>query len=161
MGGPKNNVWTTVLMDDIVVATLGAAPFNIVQDTDWQAGAGQERATILRIRGWISVHNKTTTGVRPDGTWFAYICVLDEDAASSDASDPATYADEDILWTDGGQFTVTDTNASGEVSYRRIDVKSMRKIRVGQQCRLVFQNSSTGDMQISGTVRALMRKGGN
>ncbi len=159
--GPKNNVWAVVLADEVPVASLASVSFNIVQDSDWQGGTGQERGTILRIRGWLSVNNKTTTGVRPDGAWFAYVTVQDEDAAVASPIDPQSYIDEDILWTGGGQFTATDTNATGHVTEINIDIKTMRKIRVGQQCRLAVFNASGGTMNVSHVLRALLRKGGN
>jgi len=159
--GPKNNVWTTVLADAFGIATGATQQFNVVQDNDWTTVGGQERATVLRIRGWLALHNKITTGVLPEGSWFAYLTVQDEDAPAAVADVALTYAEEDILWTDGGVFTVTDTNATGHVSYRRIDVKAMRKIRTGQELRLVVTNSVANTIDFSAVVRALLRRGGN
>jgi len=159
--GPKNNVWTTVLMDEFGVALGVTQQFNIVQDSDWTVVGGSERSTVLRIRGWVADHNKDTSGVRPEGAWFGYITVQDEDAAASPADVSVTYADEDILTTIGGVFTVTDTAATGHVTEINIDVKSMRKLRTGQQLRLIITNASTASMDVSGVVRALLRRGGN
>ncbi len=159
-GGPKNFVWSTVLMDENGIAAGITQSFPLVLDEDWSGAGGQERATILRIRGWLSVHNKTTTGIRPEGAWFAYITVQDEDAAAAAADLPSTYVDEDILWTGGGVFTATDTNATGHVTDLLVDVKAMRKIRIGQVCRLVITNVSGGDLENSGVLRALLNKGG-
>ena len=158
---PKNNVWTTITAFDNGIATGVSQSFPVVLDEDWSGAAGQERATILRIRGWLMVTNKTTTGVRPEGTWAAYITVQDEDAPVASAAVASTYTDEDILWTSGGMFTLTDTNATGIVSERVIDVKAMRKIRIGQTCRLVITNLSDSSLENSVVLRALLRKGGN
>ncbi len=157
--GPKNNVWSTVLIDENGTAAGITQTFPLVLDEDWSGASGQERATILRIRGWLSFSNKTTTGVRPEGVFFAYITVQDEDAPAAAANLPSSYTDEDIMWTGGGLFTVTDTNATGHVTDLLIDVKAMRKIRIGQVCRLVLTPSV--DVETSGVLRALLRKGGN
>ncbi len=160
-GGPKNNVWTAVLADQVVIAASGLSSFNIVQDSDWTSITGAERCTLLRTRGWLSFHNKTTTGVRVEGAVFLVIQLTDENAGSSDPSVVSSYSDEDTLWTGGGVQTVTDTNATGHVTDLLVDVKAMRKVRKGQDLRLIVANTGAATVEISFVLRALLRKGGN
>ena len=159
--GPKNNVWTTVLGDQVDIANLTSNEFNIVQDSDWSAIVGAERCTILRIRGWLKVHNKVTTGIRDESSVFCYVTLMDEDAPVAAADLVQTYTDEDILWTGGGAMTVTDTNATGIVVDMPIDIKAMRKMRRGQELRLVVTNPSATVQVANFVIRALLRKGGN
>ena len=159
--GPKNNVWTTILAEDVDIGAGGLSGFNIVQDSDWTASAGSERATILRVRGWLTVHNKTSTGIRGDGAFFLGIFLLDSDAATPNPSVASTYVDEDTLWTGGGMFTITDTNATGHVTDLLPDVKAMRKMRKGQELRIAVASPGLTNLRVSFVLRALLRKGGN
>ena len=159
--GAKNQSWTTVLADDVTVADAASQAFNLVQDSDWVTASAAERGTILRIRGWLSVLNKTAEAARPAGSWFGYIHLLDEDALSPSGAVSATYRDEDIFWTGGGSFPAVPATANSVVSERIIDVKTMRKIRSGQELRLILTNSTGGTMQTAMVLRTLVRRGGN
>ena len=157
--GPKDQSWTTVLADDVVVADAASQAFNILQDSDWKTGSGAERATVLRVRGWLSVYNKTAEAARPAGSWFGYIHLIDEDALSPSAATSITYQDEDILWTGGGSFPAVPATANSVISQLIVDVKSMRKVRSGQDLRLILTNSTGGTMQTSMVLRCLVRRG--
>jgi len=159
--GPKNNVWTVALEDEVVLAAGATLTFDIVNRADWQrSGGANERATLMRVRGWLSVIHKISSGSIVLAPWFAYISIQDENAASSSASDVTTYADEDILWTGGGMFSFTDTGDA--VSHmQEIDVKAMRRFNAGGEVRLVLTNSSIVAMSVTGVQRGLLRIGGN
>ena len=92
---------------------------------------------------------------------FCYVTLMDEDAPVAAADLVQTYTDEDILWTGGGAMTVTDTNATGIVVDMPIDIKAMRKMRRGQELRLVVTNPSATVQVANFVIRALLRKGGN
>ena len=60
--GPKNNVWSVVLIENQVVDTT-TIEGDIVNSGDLQAAAsGFQRFTLLRIRGWLSV-SRVSCGV--------------------------------------------------------------------------------------------------
>ncbi len=160
--GPKNQVWTTILNQSVtIIAGATKTGTNIVQDDDWSGANGQERATILRVRGWFSLVNKFATGSFAGGGFFAYVGLYDNDELSAPANLAGTYAAEDIMATWGKEFAFTDTGTVGDVWSEVIDIKAMRKIRTGQALRFVATNSTANDAKISLVIRALVRKGGN
>ena len=161
--GPKNNIWTVILMDELTVGTT-AIEVNIVQGSDWTGSVGGfQRATVMRVRGWLSVSADPTLTVAT--SYFMMIYVTDEDTAVQDPSALQTYADEDILWTGG--FALAAGNA-GAVEQRKavydtvIDIKSMRKLSIGQELRLSMISGDSGAaISVAGLLRGLVRKGGN
>jgi len=159
---PKNNVWTTVVPVEQSLAVGATTGLNVVVDTDWQRAAGaNERATLMRIRGWIDVINKLGAGSFAGGALLAYALLTDEDASNASAADPATYVEEDILWTGGGCFPFSGAGAAGGNVRLPIDIKAMRKMRVGMNVRVVLTNATDNIVSISGVVRGLLRIGGN
>jgi len=158
--GPKNNLWVALVVEQDPVSTTPIES-NLVQKSDWAIGASFERATILRVRGWISCSVDGT--IATDVTLFGMIYLVDEDAGVQDASIPATYADEDILWTGGHYFGPGDT-ASIERAPSfdwDVDIKSMRKMNTGSQLRLSFVSDVAITVVTSFTLRTLLRLGGN
>ena len=160
--GPKNNVWT-VVQAEAQVQTNTTVEAVIVAPTDWSgvAGLGLERATLLRVRGWLSaapaVEDVSTGGI------FFVIYVVDEDAALVNPLDVSTYVNEDVLWTGGAQFAgqgalAIETRPSVEWE---VDIKAMRKLTSGQEVRLAAQVITGLNVRWSGTLRGLVRKGGN
>ena len=159
--GPKNLVWASVLASSQNVGTGTFLSFNIVQDNDWVRASGLERATLLRIRGWWSWITKDATGSHDGGPIFAYIGIYDEDETSADPSQVATYGEEDILWTSGLELPFTDSGAGQTQFNEKIDVKAMRRIRKGQEVRLVIANKGVSDGELTLLVRGLLTIGGN
>jgi len=156
----KNQVWTTILADDLTLGAGATTSLAVVDDADWTVVGGSERATIMRVRGWMSVITKGVTGSFARVSMFSYIGVSDEDAPPESAAAVGTYAEEDIMATYGTNFAFTDTGTVGRSWDQLIDVKAMRKIRTGQQCRLVLTNSGIIGVFFSLVVRALVRRSG-
>jgi len=157
----KNQVWSTVLQDAANITTGTTLSSNIVEPSDWSVVAGAERATILRVRGWMSITHKELTGAAAGGPVFCYMAIYDEDESSLNASIPNVYADEDIMGTWGHQFPFVDA-ANGANSFDSIiDVKAMRKVTNGMDCRMVISNNTSATIQATLVIRALIRKGGN
>ena len=163
-GGPKNQVWAVSVADDITnPSTTTTVLANLVAETDWaSSGSSAEAATVLRVRGWLSMRQTAAAGVGSPGGIFMYIIKQDDDAVFPDGSAASTYADEDILWT-GGVYvpSLGDLTVRSFIKDWVIDVKVMRKIRTGQNLALIATNTTTGAMQFSGVIRSLVRKGGN
>jgi len=162
--GPKNNLWTVVLSNQVSVVSGAQTRHQIVGSTDWLRGVvgGSERATILRVRGYVSFSPKILTGTIAGGAFLGYVTVVDEDVAI-DASPllASTYIDEDILWTRGESFPFEDAGDGVRSVNWDIDIKAMRKIRIGQELRFVWTNSSPGTVSVTLALRALLRIGGN
>ncbi len=153
------NVWTTVLTAQASLASGASVSFDIVADVDWTAIGGTERATLMRIRGYLNVIHKLTTGSFADAPVLAYIGMFDEDEASPAATAVTTYTDEDILWTGGHLFAFADTGTVGPTWRQEFDVKAQRKIKSGQECRLVVTNAASIAISLNLVIRGLLRKG--
>ena len=162
--GPKNNIWTTIVDNEQVVGTGSTIEFPVVADSDWQRGAAAERATILRVRGWININKYIAAGVvGGDGAVFMYLALMDDDAVAPAANVASTYVEEDIMWTAGATF---HANGAGGVDAPAvvqfvIDVKAMRKMRSGQTLSLVVTNLCVESVELDLVCRALLRLGGN
>ena len=153
-------IWTTLVNEESSIA-VGATKTgsDIVADADWTAVGGQERATIMRVRGWFTVTQEPAAALTGAGTVFGYIGVFDEDELSVDASVAGTYKDEDIMTTFGHMFPYSNIgepspNAWSEV----VDIKAMRKIRSGQDLRFVLTNKSSLICEVSLVLRALIKR---
>ncbi len=159
--GPKNNIWSVVLVDQQTVATT-AIEGDIVNAADLQASAtGFQRFTLLRIRGWLSfskpVANQSAANI------FFLIYTTDADAGVVSPINATTYATEDILYTQGLDFAA---NGAGAVEATTplnfdIDVKAMRKIDTSRDVRFSVVSSIAGGISMSAVLRGLVRKGGN
>ena len=153
-------IWTT-LINEAVTILPGATKTgsDIVTDSDWSVIGGQERATILRIRGWFAVSIAPAAALTDAGGCFGYIGVYDADELSLTASAASTYKDEDIMTTFGHVFPYSNiSQTSPDAWHQVVDVKAMRKIRTGQECRFVLTNETPLDLEVSLVLRALVKK---
>jgi len=161
--GTKNQVWTVSLVFELqVVAAVPTIIFSPVTDPDWvRSNASAERATLLRMRGWMSVRGLSTTF--SGGAVMMYALLSDDDAPIVPADVANTYAEEDILWTGGTMLPDMPADASGVQPTRDwdIDVKSQRKFRAGEGVDFVMENNCANSIEVSGVIRALVRMGGN
>ena len=159
--GPKNNIWSVVLLDEVVVGTA-AVEGDIVNAAELQgAGTGFQRYTLLRIRGWLSVSKPVASVVAQN--LFMIIYTTDANAGTVDALNATTYAVEDILWTGGVGYPANGVGAveAQPPTQIHVDVKAMRKIDTSRDVRFAFEGSAVGTMTVSGLLRGLVRKGGN
>jgi len=162
--GPKNNLWTVVVQDEISIGAGGALRSNIVVAADWERSTGgNERATLLTIRGWFAITSKPNAGVAASGgSIHAYIGIFDEDETPPLGDLASTYSQEDVIWTDGWTFPgAADVSDPMQTYKAHVHVKAMRKIRSGQKVSLVIDSGLTTAVQTNGVLRALLRLGGN
>jgi len=159
--GPKDQTWTTVLLDNTVVDDNPTVGADLVIPADWGAGAGLERATVLRVRGWLTFQPP----VALPSTCFMAIETQDQGlgAAAVDPTLPAFYADEDVVWTRGVSVAVTAAANDLYVPTLDVDVKAMRKITSGMVLRLSMRTNGPVGAQwtVNGVLRTLVRIGGN
>ena len=159
--GPKNNVWSVVLLDEVVVDT-GVVEADIVNAGDLQAAAtGFQRFTLLRVRGWLSI-SKDAANLGGTSV-FMIVYTTDNDAGTVSPIVAATYTDEDVLWSAGADFPAAGTANISLMAPTQIelDVKAMRKIDTSRNVRFSIIGSSAGAVTVSGVLRGLVRKGGN
>ena len=154
--GPKNQSWISLVFDGVVVDDAPVMQFDLVEGPDWNQGTGLERATLMRIRGWLVL--LPPAGV--PSTIFATVSTQDEDigVGGSDPTDPNSYRDEDIFWTFGRGVAATVANDLYVVPVD-FDVKSMRKINSGQDVRLTMVTNGpvAAGWTLNGVIRSLVR----
>ena len=158
--GPKNQIWTVVTANELAITTGSTSISSIVQDSDWTSGQGQERATILRVRGWLNFGGRVNAGVTGEGIIGAYISVQADEVTPTGALLTASYIDQDILWTSGHFFPLVATAEPLPSFDTVIDIKAMRRIRAGQRMTLVVTNNLADGTVTSFVVRALVKRGG-
>jgi len=159
--GPKNNIWSVILIDNQVVDTT-VVEGDIVNNGDLQAAAtGFQRFTLLRVRGWLSITKPPENTVA--ASIFMIIYVTDLNAGTVDPTNATKYTEEDILWTGGVQFEGAGAGAVEVATpiVLDIDVKAMRKIDTSRDVRFSFLSTGVGGIVVSGLMRGLVRKGGN
>ncbi len=157
--GLKNNMWSVVLLEDVLIPTA-AVEAVIVEPDEWQAATtGFEHATLLRIRGWLSISRITT--VASLHTIAMVIYKVDQDSAAVSGLVGLTYTEEDVLWSGGCNFSTISTTVGPEglvpVQFD-VDVKAMRRIDSGTDIRLSVVSNVNNASRISGVLRALIRK---
>ena len=165
--GPKNNVWTSVVQNEVLVATGNSTVTSIVTAADWSNEPLGERATILTARGWLSICGQNDVLTKSEGQVFWYIGIIDALVATGaipPADLAATYTQTSILASGGHVFEsvsavipFTTRNTKGW----EINLKTMRTIRSGEDLILVVTNGTGDDIRVGSMVRALLRKGGN
>jgi len=153
-------IWSTLINDSVAIlpgATKTGS--DIVTDSDWTVVGGQERATIMRVRGWFSVGIDPAGGLIGQDPCFAYIGVYDKDELSQSAALADTYSEEDIMATYGHQFPYSNISQTSPTTWdQEVDIKAMRKIRKGQELRFVMTNQSALQVRISLVIRALIKR---
>ncbi len=155
--GPKNYIWTAVLLENVTVATTVLRGENIVTASDWVTSAqGFERATLLSVRGWISWHNLGSVSVD-----CKFMIVKQGDTEPDiDAANILSYTEEDVLWTGGDVVPASTVAANGNpfVMHYDIDIKAKRKLSSGNDIAL-FIAPNGASVTVSTVLRALVDRG--
>ena len=164
----KNNIWTSVLLNEVLLVAGATSTSSIVNAADWSEPPIGQRATILTVRGWVSVTAQADTLTKSEGQVFWYIGTLD--ALIAVAAIPAadlvsTYVQANIMDT-GGFIASSVLGGVGGLAAQRshdwfINLKTMRTIRSGTSLVFVITNGTGDDIRVGGVFRALLRKGGN
>ena len=160
----KNNVWTAVLAQELPMAASTQLELNVAQPSDWAFGVGQ-RATLLTVRGYLSICGSNDDTVKVEGAVLWYIAPVDADIPTAQAPQTVgTYVEEDILSTGGHIFENYNPAVSSPGRATRnwdINVKTMRKLPPDMTVRFVLANRTSGEVKVTAVMRALLRKGGN
>ena len=151
--GPRNLIWTVVLIESVTVATTALQGENIVTASDWSVEGGFERATLLAIRGYVTLHNLSSAA----NDVKMCIAKQGDGEPTIDAAQAATYSDEDILWT-GGVLLPAVATAQAFPQVFDINVKFKRKITIGDDIAF-FIAPNGGSVIWSCVLRALVDKG--
>ncbi len=158
-GKQHDQSWSVLVIDDTVFGPAPAIQADLLEGADWTAGTGFERATLLRIRGWM-----TLTPAEPQAQTSAFVTIskVDENdpAAQGSPLDPVTYADEDVLWTYGTSSTALAISPDIVVPTINVDIKSMRRLTSADDIRVSWvTNVAATTWSCSGVLRCLVRRG--
>jgi len=160
----KNNIWSVLLENEILIAAGATFVSPIVTQIDW-APLGAERATILTVRGWMSICANNDDSAKSEGQVFWYIGLVSGLETPLLADSGTTYAATNILDTGGHIFeNVAATTSIGQMRPTKdwdINIKTMRTIMARQDLVVVVTNGTGDDIRFGGLFRALLRKGGN
>jgi len=156
----RDLIWVSVgVQASLLETTLDIA--QLVVSADWAVSAGFDRATLLGIRGWLSIAQYVTgTGTDVPGIWLAvYKCGEDSPANSMSPFDAQDYVDFDVLWC-GGQSGGVSTTGANTYRSMEVNIKSRRKITSGDQIRLaatVVTDTGSPRFGVSGMLRCLLQ----
>ena len=161
-------IWTAVTAIDIQ-STIATQSANIVEDGDWSASAGKQGATLIGIRGWWGCQHDPVGGAESQTAIAMAIEVQDEDigagSATQDSFVVGTLVDEDILWTGGWHTgallfaTAVGSVYTASTPPMQFDVKAKRRLKTGQQVRMVHSALTDNEINITFVMRALLRIG--
>jgi len=147
--GSKTLLWTQVQSVAGIVG-ISAIPGNIVTPSDWERQeAGFERATVLRVVGWLS-----TVGI-DNATAFsygAYIMATEVGTTSPSPLNIGTYDEENITWS----YIRTRSISANTPSTIPIDIRVKRKLTTGMQLRFVESSGDESGYNTSYFLRALL-----
>jgi len=143
-------------MDQVLVLTT-VAQHLLVDDADWVVIAGLKSATVMGVRGWVSL--AVGDGVQTSTNMMMLIAPMNEDAAVAAASplNVGSYSDESIMWTGGaaqGEFAT-------ETQKFDFNIKAKRRIQSGTELRLATVASDAGQFILSGVLRTYLRVDNN
>ena len=146
------------MLDATSIAAAGTLGLNIVEASDWAFVDGQ-RATLMTIRGYLSISLSNSLTASAEGSLLGYIATLDEAAAITPPPDlAASYVSTTILDTFGAAIHEVAANVPRQTYMHDINVKTKRIIAARQNVVLVIKNNSVNTVEVTGVMRALIRK---
>ena len=156
--GVKNQIWSVLLVDQLSVATTSSFSANIVQASDWAAITGQ-RATMMAMRGYISISGNNSGSAKIEGALFGYIGTLSEAAGTTPPAEVAgTYTEPTILDTFGHAWEDVAVGVTRNTFDHPVNVKTKRTIDTSTNIVLAMANESGNTIEITCVIRTLMRK---
>ncbi len=147
----QNTVWTAVILDELITTTITEVP--LVLDADWSEATSQRKCTIIAVRGWLSL----TPMVVAEADLFGYFGIHETGAASGLPSAIGTYLNEDIMMTLGRGSQNEAVNGFDASDRYEINLGSKRKLRTGQDLRLVFNTDVANAYHVGGVCRCLLK----
>ena len=146
------------MLDATSIAAAGTLGLNIVESGDWAFVDGQ-RATVMTIRGYISLSLSNSLTASAEGSVLGYIATLDTAAAVTPPPDlAASYVSTTILDTFGTAVHEVAANVPRQSWEHLVNVKTKRIIAARENVALVIKNNSVNTVEVTAVIRALIRK---
>ena len=146
--------WATPsLISDQNVLASATLSATLLQDADWDSLITFDRATLLRIRGWIAV-SQGTSSPATTGLMMA-IWKMPQAVTVPQPTLNASYDLTDTLWTGGATWAASAATSSSGY-YMPIDVKVKRKLDPEDMIVWAARcTTATAFCRVSGFLRCL------
>ena len=145
---PKDFAWVSTCIESSFAADASAQVI-LLDDMDWIAGSGFERATLTAIRGFLSFY---PNGVGA-GSLFLAILKCGDAEGPIDVASTAAYNENDILWCGGA--TGRATAESFQTIRHELNIKTKRIITANDEIRLGLHPAGA-PFYVAGTMRCLV-----
>ena len=156
----KNQIWASVVVDQFSVPAGSSFSAIILGDGDWSILDGQ-RATMMAMRGYVSVSGNNSGSAKQEGALFGYIGTQDADAAATPGAELAsTYTSTTILDTFGHAWPDVALGITRNSFDHEVNLKTRRIINTHTDILLVMANETLNTIEITCVIRTLVRKNG-
>ena len=160
----RNQTWVSTIVEAASFDDSPVIEATILSGANWSLEQGLDRATLISIRGWLSVSYLSTQVVANRAFYMLYMTDVDTPILAAGTNGPAdalAYI-EDVIWTGGWQVPIGNASAVEQlqsINYE-LDIGSMRRMTSDQVIRIAFAAGTAGSTFIaSGLFRCLVRKG--
>jgi len=160
----KNQTWVSTIVEAASFDNDPVIEATILNGANWSLEQGLDRATLMTIRGWLSVSYDPTQTVANRAFYMIYMTDVDTPILAAGTNGPAdalAYI-EDVIWTGGWQVPIgkaASVEQSTSINYE-FNIKAMRRMTSDQVLRVAFAAGTAGSFFIaSGLFRCLVRKG--
>ena len=162
--GPKNQIWVSTVFEAQSFDDTPVVETSVLSGSQWQSEVGLTRATVISIRGWLSLSYDSTQTVANRAFMLFYLTDIDAPIMLAGTNGPADALGyiEDVMWTGGWQVPIGKAGSVEQSTGKEfsLDIKTMRKVTSDQQIRLALAAGTGGSTFImSGIVRLLVRRG--
>lgn len=156
----KNLIWVTTLIESSFLEATPLDLADLVIPSDWAGASGFDRATLMGVRGWLSIAQlAAATAADASGCWVAiYVTGTDIAANSFNPGAAVDYNDNDTLYTTGVALT-TATGTGLAYPTEQINIKARRKLTTALDLRMAAIASSdtaTPRVNVVGCIRSLI-----
>lgn len=163
---PKDYVWVTAIFSQFIAESTTTV--SLASAGTWEANSlNFERATLLRVRGWITLA-QTAAGSSAASPYIAMAMHKGPLTFSAGDFSPFTSSDydaTDVLWTFGvslGGIAFSSYKLDVAGSTIPVDVKAKRRMDSSEQVLLTFGMSAdagaTPQAAVSGCLRLLINR---
>jgi len=162
----KNQIWVSTIFEAVSFDDSPVIDTNILTGSQWQSEVGLTRATVMSIRGWLSLSYDSTQAVANRAYMLFYLTDTDTPILLAGTNGPADALGyiEDVMWTGGWQVPIGKAGSIEQSTGKEFElqIKTMRRVTSDQVIRLALAAGTGGsNFLLSGVVRVLVRRGGN
>lgn len=156
-----NLTWITVVVKASILENTATQIAQLVIPSDWSIATGFDRATLLAVRGWLTVTQQGAgTAAEASAAYWAVAC---QDVSSADVMNPSVasdYDDYDVIFCGGLGLTAAASTVSLMPPAEQVHFKAKRRLTSQEEVSLfafVDIDTATPRANFNGVLRALIR----